>query len=170
MKRIMLISDTHGHLDSKLIAVLNDFDEVWHAGDIGSIKVCTTISEKVALRAVYGNIDGQEIRREFPEKLSFTLEGTKVCITHIAGRPPNYSPAIRNWMNDEKPDLFICGHSHILLVQRDSKAGFLHLNPGAAGIHGFHKVKTYLRFTIDNGKIKDLDAVEIGLRGQVTDL
>jgi len=168
MKRIMLISDTHGYLDNKIVQVLDSFDEVWHAGDIGSLEVCNKISAKTKLRAVYGNIDGHEIRMEFPERQSFSIEGVRVCITHIAGRPPHYPSPIRTWLNSDKPDIFICGHSHILLVQRDQKAGFLHLNPGAAGIHGFHKVKTYLRFKLLDGKITDLEAIELGQRGQIT--
>ncbi len=165
MKRIGLLSDTHGFLDEAVFRYFENCNEVWHAGDIGT----TTVSDKLAafkpLRAVYGNIDGTELRKIHPLVLSFDCEEMNVLITHIGGFPGKYSPEARKEITEKKPQLFICGHSHILKVMFDKKYNLLHMNPGAAGNHGFHKVKTLLRFSIDGTQIKDMEAIEIGNRG-----
>lgn len=168
MIRIGLISDTHGHFPNSVFKYFEECDEIWHAGDIGSIEVLESLRNFRKTRAVYGNIDGQEIRQETEEHLIFTVEGVKVLITHIGGYPGRYSPHARQFIDREKPMLFICGHSHILKVMPDpARPGLLHMNPGAAGIHGFHKVLTLLRFTIDSGKISNLQAIELGERGKM---
>ncbi len=164
MKRIVLLSDTHGHLDEKLPKYLEGCDEIWHAGDIGDLAVTDKLKEFAMLRAVYGNIDNHLARREFQEKIRFPLEGFDVLMTHIGGKPYAYSKNIVNELNFNPPQIFICGHSHILRVEYDKKRNFLYLNPGACGVHGFHKVKTLLRFTLDKGQIKDMEVVELGVR------
>jgi putative phosphoesterase len=165
MKKILLLSDTHSHIDDTIIKYVHQADEVWHAGDIGDLRVTDMIKKEKPLRAVFGNIDGQEARKEFPLHNRFMCEGVDVWITHIGGYPGKYSPAIREDLKANPPRLFICGHSHILKVQYDQKLGLLHMNPGAAGVHGFHQVRTMLRFTIDGEKIDNLEAIEIGKKG-----
>ncbi|MFT4544183.1 MAG: putative phosphoesterase [Bacteroidia bacterium] len=167
MKRIALLSDTHSYLDPKIKKYLLPCDEIWHAGDIGTLAVTDTLASWKPLRAVYGNIDGSEIRVVHPENQIFTLEGVKVLITHIGGYPDRYNPRVRSLIRTEKPKLYICGHSHILKVMHDKKYNCLHMNPGAAGNYGFHKVKTLLRFTLDAGNIKDLEVIELGSRSAV---
>lgn len=168
MVRIGLLSDTHSHLDKKLFDVLVDVDEVWHAGDLGTIELCEELKRFKPFYAVYGNIDGKEIRSEYPEDLILEKEGFRILITHIGGYPKNYSPRARKLIEEHKPDIFICGHSHILKVMRDEKYNnMITLNPGAAGVHGFHKVKTVLRFTLHNKKIENLEVVELGKRGEI---
>ncbi len=164
MKKILLLSDTHGHFDEKLLKYIDTVDEVWHAGDIGVVEVCKKIEKLKPLRAVYGNIDGQDVRIEYPEAQIFTCEGVKVCILHIAGYPGKYNPQAKKLIADEKPKLFICGHSHILKIMFDKQNNLLHLNPGAAGVHGFHNVKTVLRFCIDGAEIKNMEIIELGKR------
>ncbi|MGB0916875.1 MAG: metallophosphoesterase family protein [Flavobacteriales bacterium] len=164
MKRIGLLSDTHGYLDPKLKKYLTPCDEIWHAGDIGTLSVTDKLAQWKTVRAVYGNIDGAEVRVVHPENLIFEIEGVKVLITHIGGYPDRYTARVRELIIQEKPRLYICGHSHILKVMHDKKYNCLHMNPGAAGNHGFHKVKTLLRFTLDAGNIKDLEVVELGPR------
>lgn len=165
MKKILLLSDTHGFIDQQLLKFVKQADEVWHAGDIGNINVTDTIKELKPLRAVYGNIDGSTLRSEFPLNNRFTLEGVDVWITHIGGYPNRYDIRIREAIQSNPPKLFISGHSHILKVQFDKKLDLLHLNPGAAGNHGFHQVKTMLRFELDKGEIKNLEIIELGKRG-----
>ena len=165
MKKILLLSDTHSHIDDTILKYVRQADEVWHAGDIGDLHVTDTIKKEKPLRAVFGNIDGHEARKEFPLHNRFMCEGVDVWITHIGGYPGKYSPAVREDLKADPPKLFICGHSHILKVQFDQKLGLLHMNPGAAGVHGFHQVRTMLRFTIDGEKIENLEAIEIGKRG-----
>lgn len=165
MKKILLLSDTHSHIDDTILKYVRQADEVWHAGDIGDLHVTDTIKKEKPLRAVFGNIDGHEARKEFPLHNRFMCEGVDVWITHIGGYPGKYSPAVREDLKADPPKLFICGHSHILKVQFDQKLGLLHMNPGAAGVHGFHQVRTMLRFTIDGEKIESLEAIEIGKRG-----
>lgn len=165
MKKILLLSDTHSYIDDTILKYVRQADEVWHAGDIGDLHVTDTIKNEKPLRAVFGNIDGHEARKEFPLHNRFMCEGVDVWITHIGGYPGKYSPAVREDLKASPPKLFICGHSHILKVQFDQKLGLLHMNPGAAGIHGFHQVRTMLRFTIDGEKIENLEAIEIGKRG-----
>jgi putative phosphoesterase len=168
MTRIGLISDTHSFLDKKIFDIFKDVDEIWHAGDAGSIQVFDALRNFKPLRAVYGNIDGGEIRAEYPEDNRFAVEGLDVWMTHIGGYPGSYPPRVRNVLKVKPPDIFICGHSHILRVMRDPAFGnMLTLNPGAAGIHGFHKIKTVLRFNIDNKKVSAMEAVELGLRGSL---
>jgi putative phosphoesterase len=161
MKNILLLSDTHSHLDEAMLKYINQADEVWHAGDIGDIKVTDEIKKLKPLRAVYGNIDNALIRSEFPLHNRFWCEEVDVWITHIGGYPGRYTPSVRESLNNNPPKLFITGHSHILKVINDKKLGLLHMNPGAAGIHGFHQVRTMLRFEIHKDKIQTLEVIEI---------
>ena len=160
MKKILLLSDTHSHMDDTILKHVKLADEVWHAGDIGDLKVTDAIQALKPLRAVWGNIDNDKARAEFPENNRFTIEGVDVWITHIGGYPNRYNIRIRDEIKANPPKLFICGHSHILKVMPDKKLGLLHMNPGAIGIHGFHNVRTMLRFTIDSGKIDNLEVIE----------
>lgn len=165
MKNILLISDTHSYLDKALLKHIEAADEVWHAGDIGNIEEVTDVIKKIKpLRAVYGNIDDTNARKEFPKNLIFTCEDVKVFITHICGQPSNYLKEVKDILIAEKPKLFICGHSHILKVMYQEPYDVLHMNPGACGIHGFHQIKTVLRFVIDGYEIKDLAVIELGKR------
>jgi len=141
-----------------------DCDEIWHAGDIGTLELADKLATIKPLRAVFGNIDGAELRRCFPLNLKFEIEGVKVIITHIAGYPGKFSARALELIKDYKPNLFICGHSHILKVMPDKSNKLLFMNPGACGNHGFHQVKTILRFTVENGKINNLEAIELGKR------
>lgn len=151
MKRIGLLSDTHGYWDERYLKHFESCDEIWHAGDIGSLEVAERLEAFRPLRAVYGNIDGQDIRLRFPEVNRFTLEGADVLIKHIGGYPGKYDPSIKNVLLTHPPRLFISGHSHILKVKYDKTLRMLHLNPGAAGKYGFHTVRTLMRFTINDG-------------------
>ena len=162
MKKILLLSDTHSHIDETILKYVKLSDEVWHAGDIGDLKVTDTIKKLKPLRAVFGNIDNHEARLEFPLNNRFFCEGVEVLLTHIGGYPGKYSPAIREEITKNPPKLFICGHSHILKVIFDKKLNCLHMNPGAAGISGFHQKRTMLRFEIDGEKIQSLEIIEIG--------
>jgi len=164
MKRIGLISDTHGFLDPAVFRYFDSCDEIWHAGDIGTTELADQLSEFKPLRGVYGNIDGGELRRMFPPDLRFSIEGVDVLITHIGGYPGRYSQHARDLIRANPPKLFICGHSHILKVMPDKQFGLLHINPGAAGVHGFHLKKTIVRFTVGEGRISDLEVVELGMR------
>ena len=164
MKRIALISDTHNFLDPKIFKYLDECDEIWHAGDIGTYEVADNLEKIKPLRAVYGNIDGQDIRKEFPKYLNFKCEELDVLMTHIGGYPGKYAPDVRAMLYSTPPKLFICGHSHILKVMFDKKFNLLHMNPGACGNHGFHKIKTLLRFTVDKDLVKDLEVIELGLK------
>lgn len=167
MKKILLLSDTHGYLDPAIEKHVRAADEVWHAGDIGDTAVTDQLKEWKALRAVYGNIDGKELRAEFPKYNSFEVEGLKVLMTHIGGYPGRYAPDARAKIQYYRPNLFICGHSHILKVMPDKKYHLLAMNPGACGNHGFHKVKTLIRFQINFGKIEKPEVIELGRRGAV---
>ncbi|MEM0994665.1 MAG: metallophosphoesterase family protein [Bacteroidota bacterium] len=167
MKRIGLLSDTHSHLETSIFDYFESCDEIWHAGDIGNVKLVKQLMDFRPFRAVYGNIDGKDIRVDFSENLIFELEGVKVFMTHIGGYPGRYNARVRNIIVAEQPKLYICGHSHILKVQYDPKYKLLHVNPGAAGNHGFHKVKTITRFTLVEGNIKDLEVIELGKRGAI---
>jgi putative phosphoesterase len=162
MKKILLLSDTHSHIDDKILGYAAKADEVWHAGDIGDLSVTDKLKSVAPLKAVYGNIDNAEARLEFPLHNRFFCEGVKVWMTHIGGYPGKYNQEIRKEINENPPKLFICGHSHILKVMFDQKLKMLHMNPGAAGISGFHKVRTMLRFTIDGEKIANLEVIEMG--------
>jgi putative phosphoesterase len=161
MVRIGLISDTHGFLDDSVFKHFKDCDEIWHAGDFGTIELGDKLAEFKPLRGVYGNIDGKELRQTFPGNLRFSIEGLDVWITHIGGYPDRYSMPVKKEIYSNPPDLFICGHSHILKVIFDKKINCLHLNPGAAGKQGWHKVRTLMRFAIDEGKVKDLEVIEL---------
>jgi putative phosphoesterase len=161
MKKILLLSDTHSHLDDTILKYVHQADEVWHAGDIGDLKVTDTIKAIKPLRCVYGNIDDDKARMEFPLNNRFFCEGVEVWITHIGGYPGKYNQTIRAEIQTNPPKLFICGHSHILKVQYDKQLNLLHMNPGACGIYGFHQVRTMLRFEIDGEKIQGLEIIEI---------
>ena len=160
MKKILLLSDTHSHIDENILKYVKLADEVWHAGDIGDLKVTDAIKKLKPLKAVYGNIDDAKARAEYPEHNRFMCEDVDVWITHIGGYPPRYNNRVREKLKQNPPRLFICGHSHILKVMPDKKLNVLHMNPGAVGIHGFHKVRTMLRFTIDGEKIDNLEVIE----------
>lgn len=166
MTRIGLLSDTHSYLDDKLFSLFEECDEIWHAGDIGSIDIIDQLEKFRPLRAVYGNIDGQEIRIRTHSILNFKLEDVHVIIHHYGGYPGHYDPRIRPTLQMEIPKLFICGHSHIVRVMRDPGLdGMLVVNPGAAGMHGFHKIRTAARFTLKEGKVSDFELIELGKRG-----
>lgn len=160
MKKILLISDTHSYIDDRIIHYAKNADQVWHAGDIGNIKVIDCLKEVSKVKAVYGNIDNKIIRNEYPENLRFKCEEVDVWITHIGGYPNRYNQKIKNKLNDNPPDLFICGHSHILKVINDKKLNLLHINPGAIGKTGFHNVRTMVRFEISKKEIKNLEIIE----------
>jgi putative phosphoesterase len=162
MIKILLLSDTHSHIDDTILKYVQQADEVWHAGDIGSLVVTDTIKSIKPLRAVFGNIDDDKARMEFPLHNRFMCEGVDVWITHIGGYPGKYNQTIREELRTNSPKLFICGHSHILKVQFDKSLNLLHMNPGAAGISGFHQIRTMLRFEIDGDKISNLEVIEIG--------
>jgi putative phosphoesterase len=168
LKKILLLSDTHGHLDQKIIKYINVVDEVWHAGDIGTTAVANGISSLKTLKGVYGNIDGHELRSQFPENQIFSSEGVKVLMTHIGGYPGRYNARVKKLILEEKPQLYICGHSHILKVVQDRKNNLLHMNPGASGIYGFHQIRTLLRFELNHGKIEKLEVIELGQRGSLS--
>jgi uncharacterized protein len=165
--KIGLMSDTHGLLDQKVFSYFDQCDEIWHAGDIGE-----NVSDKLAafkpLKAVFGNIDSKEIQANFPEDLWLECDGLLVFMTHIGGTPPQYKPRVKKLIKERSPDIFICGHSHILRIQRDSQFNnMLFINPGAAGNHGFHQKKTLVRFEIVKKEIKNLEVIELGKRGAI---
>jgi putative phosphoesterase len=162
--RIGLISDTHSFLDDAVFKHFDKCDEVWHAGDFGNIELADKLSLFKPLRGVYGNIDGNDIRSIYPEILKFNCENMSVLMTHIGGYPGKYDARIRDEVYSNPPGIFISGHSHILKVIYDKKIGSLHLNPGAAGKHGWHKVRTLIRFSISDIKIHDLEVIELGNR------
>lgn len=139
-------------------------DEIWHAGDIGTLDVYERLKSIRPVRAVYGNIDGTDIRSSCPLNQKFLCEDKMVWITHIGGYPPNYTPALRSILKENPPGIFICGHSHILKIMYDKNLGILHINPGAAGRHGFHHVRTIVRFVIEGKEVKDLAVIELGKR------
>ena len=164
MKKILLISDTHSYLEPKLIKHIKEADEVWHAGDIGTIDLCLEIEKLKPFKAVFGNIDDKDIRATYPENLFFNCEEVPIFITHIGGYPGKYPARIKELLLEYKPKLFICGHSHILKVMYDKELKLLHINPGACGVHGFHKVKTVVKFEIEGAEIKNLAVIELGNR------
>ncbi|MGB5008122.1 MAG: metallophosphoesterase family protein [Ferruginibacter sp.] len=162
MTRIGLVSDTHHYLDENIFEHFKNCDEVWHAGDFGSAELVHGLTSRVTLlRGVYGNIDGQDIRSEFPEQLVFMCEGVKVMMKHIGGYPPNYNPETKKELLIQCPQLFISGHSHILKIMYDDRLNCLHMNPGAAGKQGWHKVRTIIRFVIDGKEMKDAEVIEL---------
>ena len=160
MKKILLISDTHGYIDEKIVNYASKVDEIWHAGDIGDISLSDKLKKIKPLRAVYGNIDDQKIRAEFPLHNRFICEKVKVWITHIGGYPKRYNPKILKELKSNPPDLFISGHSHILKVINDKQLDLLHINPGAIGKHGLHRVRTMIQFEINDKKIENLSVIE----------
>ncbi len=164
MKTIGLISDTHGHIDPLVFKYFEPCDEIWHAGDIGLAATADELSAFKPLRAVFGNIDGAELRRMFSEDLLWDCEGLKVYMTHIGGYPGRYPARVKQRIRQERPGLFLCGHSHILKVMFDKEHNLVHMNPGAAGVHGFHLKKTLIRFRVSEGKILDPQAIELGDR------
>ena len=164
MKKILLLSDTHGHMDEKILKYAREADEIWHAGDIGNLEVMDTLLKIKPVKGVYGNIDENKIQLEYPLDNRFKCEDVDVWMTHIGGYPNKYNVRIREEIKRNPPKLFISGHSHILKVMWDKKLNLLHMNPGACGIHGFHQIRTMLRFAIDNEKIKDLEIIELGKR------
>ncbi len=165
MKTILLISDTHGFLDPMIQKHLRDCDELWHAGDIGTPQTLLDLEalckkENQRLRIVYGNIDGHVIRKSTPKFLEFSIEKMKAIMLHIGGKPPRYAKDIKSLLQQKKPNIFICGHSHILRVQYDKQLNCMYLNPGACGNHGFHKVNTMLKFVIEENKIHTMNIIE----------
>lgn len=161
MTRIGLLSDTHSHWDERYRKYFSECDEIWHVGDFGTLEIADKLKEIAPLRGVYGNIDGVDIRREFPELLRFKCEGVEVMMKHIGGYPGKYDRRIMSIMMMRPPRLFISGHSHILKVMMDPRFGCLHINPGAAGLYGQQPVRTLIRFTIDGEKIQDLEVIEL---------
>lgn len=165
--KIGLISDTHSYLDPKVFEYFKEVDEIWHAGDVGAFEVIEQLEKFKPLYGVYGNVDSHEVRTVFPEDQKMMREGVKVWMTHIGGKPPRYNTRTRPLIESLQPDIFICGHSHICAVMHDPKRNnVLYINPGAAGIHGFHRMRTVIRFDLENGKIKDLQVIELGLRAK----
>jgi len=162
LRKILLLSDTHSHIDDRILHYAGEADEIWHAGDIGESRITDELKKINPLKAVFGNIDGTEIRKEFPLNQRFTCEEVDVWITHIGGYPGKYAPPIREQIKQNPPKLFISGHSHILKVMNDKNLGLLHMNPGAAGKQGFHKKRTMLRFKIEKKNIFDLEVIELG--------
>lgn len=165
MKRIGLLSDTHGYLDERILYHFENCDEIWHAGDLGTMDVLEKLEAFKPVRAVYGNIDNHRIRAALTEVERFTLEEVDVLIKHIGGYPGRYDRSVADYIRAHPPGLFISGHSHILKVMPDNKLNLLHINPGAAGKSGLHKVRTLIRFIIDRGDIRDLEVIELGKRG-----
>lgn len=161
---IGLISDTHGYIDERILHHLKDCDEIWHAGDFGTMEVADRLSALCPLRGVYGNIDDREISAVYPEDQIFTVEGCKVWMTHIGGYPGKYAKRVKEKIYDVKPDIFISGHSHILKAMKDKRCPqILHLNPGAAGKTGFHQIRTLMKFKLAKGYgVTDLNVVELG--------
>lgn len=164
MKRIGLLSDTHAFWDDKYLEYFDECDEIWHAGDIGSLEVAQKLASFRTFRAVYGNCDSGDLRQMYSEKLRWRCEDAEILMTHIGGYPGKYAPGIRRILFSNPPDLFISGHSHILKVQFDRTLGTLHINPGAAGLMGWHKVRTLVRFTVDGKEFKNLEVIEIPRR------
>jgi putative phosphoesterase len=164
---IGLLSDTHGYLDPKVFEHFKACDELWHAGDFGTTAVADTLETFKPLRGVFGNIDDKDLQARFPEDLFFECEGVQIMMTHIGGAPPNYNPRARKLLNNKKPDVLICGHSHILRVKKDPKFDILYINPGAAGNQGFHLMRTMMRMQIADGKIGKMEVIELGKRGEI---
>ncbi|MGJ1205734.1 metallophosphoesterase family protein [Sphingobacterium lactis] len=162
MMKIGLLSDTHGYLDKAVFKHFDGCDEIWHVGDFGSMEIITELEAFKPLRGVFGNIDGKDIRLQFPEHLRFTCEQVDVWMTHIGGYPGKYSPLVKPEIVKNPPKLFISGHSHILKVQFDPKLQLLHLNPGAAGKQGWHQIRTMMRFDIHADRIENLEVIELG--------
>lgn len=166
-QKIGLISDSHSYIDHKTISYLENVDEIWHAGDIGDLVVVKSLPRGKIIRGVFGNIDDQEVQSQFPEWLEFEVEGVKVLMTHIGGKPPRYAKGVKERIKMAKPQIFVCGHSHICKVEVDQVLNCLYMNPGAIGQQGFHQMRTLLLFELENRKIQNLRVVELGRRGLV---
>jgi uncharacterized protein len=168
MKKIGLISDTHGYLDESVFKHFDQCNEIWHAGDFGTLGIAERLlqglNNKIILKGVYGNIDGQDIRNVYPEQLVWKCEDVRVLMTHIGGYPPKYNAKVRRELSIHRPQLFISGHSHILKIMYDEQLQCLHMNPGAAGKQGWHSMRTLIRFTIDGKEMKDCEVIELGRR------
>ncbi len=164
MTSIGLISDTHGFLDPAVFEHFKSCDEIWHAGDVGTVVIANDLKALKPLRGVFGNIDGHDVRSVYPQKLVWQCEGITVYMTHIGGYPKRYAPGIKQELVNNKAGLFICGHSHILKIIYDQEINCLHMNPGAAGKQGWHKVRTLIRFAIDGKEIKNCEVIELGMR------
>ena len=167
MKKIALISDTHSFLGDDVISHLRNVDEIWHAGDVGSLETLEELESITKVRAVYGNIDDHRVRAALPLDLEFDCEGVQVLMTHIGGYPGRYTKRVKQLLNERRPDLYICGHSHITKITRDHQLDLLHMNPGACGIIGFHLFRTFLVFECASGKIQNVQLVELGKRGKL---
>ncbi|WKZ58571.1 MAG: metallophosphoesterase family protein [Cyclobacteriaceae bacterium] len=164
--KVGLLSDTHGFLDQSIFEHFKHCDEVWHAGDIGDEDLLHELEAFKPVRAVFGNIDNRTLQNNLPEDLWFTVEGLTIWMTHIGGAPPNYNPRVKKILTERIPDIFICGHSHILRIKRDPKFNnMLYLNPGASGNHGFHHIKTLVRFELKEKEIRNMEVIELGKRG-----
>ena len=164
MLKIGLLSDTHHFLDEAVFRHFEACDEIWHAGDFGTVELAAKLAAFKPLRGVYGNIDGQDVRSAYPERLRWQSEDVNVFMTHIGGYPPRYNPTIKKELTADPPQLFICGHSHILKIMYDDKLQCLHMNPGAAGRQGWHTVRTLIRFVIDGKNMRDCEVIELGNR------
>lgn len=166
-QKIGLISDSHSYIDHKTLEYLQNVDEIWHAGDIGDLQVIDQLPKGIPVRGVFGNIDDREVQERFPEWNEFTLEGVKVLMTHIGGKPPRFAKGVKSKIRESKAQVFICGHSHICKVEFDRELNCLYMNPGAIGQQGFHQMRTMLLFDLDQGKVTNLKVVELGKRGRV---
>jgi uncharacterized protein len=166
LKKIALLSDSHGLIDPKAFLHMDSADEIWHAGDIGDLHILDQLPTDKILRIITGNIDGTEARLQYPEEVFFEVEAVKVYMLHIGGKPPHYAKGVKSKLRSYRPHLFVCGHSHICKVEFDAISNVLYMNPGAVGNHGFHLVKTMLLFDLEEGNIKNLRVVELGKRGK----
>ena len=164
LKKILLLSDTHSYIDDRILEYAKNADEIWHAGDFGNLEVIDELKKTGKLRGVFGNIDDAKIKAEFPEINIFECEKVKIFMIHIGGYPNKYAPKVKQKLKEEKPQIFISGHSHILKVMYDKELEILHLNPGAAGKYGWHKTRTMLRFEINGEKIENLEVIELGVK------
>ncbi|MEQ9218823.1 MAG: metallophosphoesterase family protein [Cyclobacteriaceae bacterium] len=166
--KIGLLSDTHSHLDENIFNYFSACDEIWHAGDIGNMELLEKLEAFKPLVAVWGNIDGHQVRAATHEAVYFEREGKKIYMIHIAGKPPGYNPRVKTMLNKYQPEILVCGHSHVLKIQKDHARNLLFINPGAAGIHGFHQVKTLVRFDINDRVISNMEVIELGKRGKLS--
>lgn len=164
MIKILLLSDSHSYIDDRILDYASQADEIWHCGDFGNPEVIEKLEKITTLRGVYGNIDGEKVRKIFPEVSRFTIENVEVLMIHIGGYPGKYSPLAKKEIAEKAPKLFISGHSHILKAMYDQKNNLLHLNPGACGKEGWHKTRTMMRFEINGDKIENLEVIELGKR------
>jgi len=165
--KIGLISDSHSYLDHKTIEHLKEVDEVWHAGDVGDVSILDLLPKGKMLRGVYGNIDDAAVQEILPEWLEFEVEGVKILMTHIGGKPPRYAKGVKERIKSSKAQVFVCGHSHICKVELDRELHCLYMNPGAVGQQGFHPIRTLLLFDLSEGKVTNLRVVELGKRGAI---